>query len=405
MSPSGISKLDLKRQNRMQILRSLRQSGPLSRVDLSRNLNLTRAAITIITNEMIDSGILIKKENEVKKDDKRFRGRKKSLIDIEPNYKFVFGVTIYCNQISVGLSNLNGDVLDKHSEHISDEDDIDKIISVILNCIYQIENDSCLSREKVLGVGVCIERYQKIKFEESMETLKDKITKSFGYKVAIDDLVDMIALSDIDFGYTDNLNEKPRNTVFIKYADEVNTAVVFDEEIVKGFSTGIGDIAQMTIDAKKGKSSENKSTCLNDYINTKELKNKINDIYSKGKTPLLFEKIQEFGGDPAESAIYDANFFLDESIKNIVRDFSEKIAVMVRNSIIIFNPDKVVFCGKVFNNLAFRECFLDSLKLYLEPKETELLSISNLKTSATYLAGCCMAIRKFFIEQGGIIDD
>ena len=35
MNDCGISKLDLKRRNRMQILRVVREQGPISRVDIS----------------------------------------------------------------------------------------------------------------------------------------------------------------------------------------------------------------------------------------------------------------------------------------------------------------------------------------------------------------------------------
>ena len=59
MDSLGISKLDLKRQNRMQILRLLRNVGPISRIDIAHTIHITKAAVTIITNEMIREGILI----------------------------------------------------------------------------------------------------------------------------------------------------------------------------------------------------------------------------------------------------------------------------------------------------------------------------------------------------------
>ena len=58
MTGNGISKLDLKRQNRMQILRLLRNSGPTSRIDIAREIGITKAAVTVITNEMIRQGCL-----------------------------------------------------------------------------------------------------------------------------------------------------------------------------------------------------------------------------------------------------------------------------------------------------------------------------------------------------------
>ena len=58
MEQHGISKLDLKRRNRMQVLKILKQRGPTSRIDIAGTLELTRAAVTIITNEMIEQGII-----------------------------------------------------------------------------------------------------------------------------------------------------------------------------------------------------------------------------------------------------------------------------------------------------------------------------------------------------------
>ena len=59
MEKCGISKLDLKRRNRMQILRVIKELGPISRVDVASALEITRAAVTIITNEMIEEGVLV----------------------------------------------------------------------------------------------------------------------------------------------------------------------------------------------------------------------------------------------------------------------------------------------------------------------------------------------------------
>jgi Mn-dependent DtxR family transcriptional regulator len=43
----------------MQILRVIKESGPISRVDVASALEITRAAVTIITNEMIEEGVLV----------------------------------------------------------------------------------------------------------------------------------------------------------------------------------------------------------------------------------------------------------------------------------------------------------------------------------------------------------
>ncbi|MDF2568327.1 MAG: hypothetical protein K0R90_1783, partial [Oscillospiraceae bacterium] len=92
MDQFGISKLDLKRRNRMHILNLLRQRGPTSRIDISKALELTRAGVTIITNEMIEQGVIYEKGEMNMSGQKISRGRKKILLDINSNHKFAFGV-------------------------------------------------------------------------------------------------------------------------------------------------------------------------------------------------------------------------------------------------------------------------------------------------------------------------
>ena len=84
MEQHGISKLDLKRRNRMQVLKILKQRGPTSRIDIAGTLELTRAAVTIITNEMIEQGIIQEIGEYKHVTEKAPRGRKKILIDKSP---------------------------------------------------------------------------------------------------------------------------------------------------------------------------------------------------------------------------------------------------------------------------------------------------------------------------------
>ena len=119
MNDYGISKLDLKRRNRMQILRVIRENGPISRVDISAMLHITRAAVTIITNEMIAQSILEEVGEEPQDPSNEIRkGRRKILLDINPTYRFALGVYIDEASISIGLTTLNALILKMFHLHI-----------------------------------------------------------------------------------------------------------------------------------------------------------------------------------------------------------------------------------------------------------------------------------------------
>ena len=96
METKGISKLDLKRRNRKQILLAIRQAGMLARVDIAAQLSLTRAAVTIITNQMITQNILEDMNGPLPEDlsAPKKKGRKKTMIRINPTFKYVLGAAI-----------------------------------------------------------------------------------------------------------------------------------------------------------------------------------------------------------------------------------------------------------------------------------------------------------------------
>ena len=120
MELQGISKLDLKKRNRMQILRVIRESGPISRVDIASSMKITRAAVTIITNEMINEGVLYEVGEAPVSLENLQKGRRKILIDINENFKFAFGASISDELICVGLTNLNGKIMDKTNTKITE---------------------------------------------------------------------------------------------------------------------------------------------------------------------------------------------------------------------------------------------------------------------------------------------
>ena len=78
----------------MQILKLLRNEGPTSRIDIARKIGITKAAVTIITNEMIEQGIIYEKGEQLPKGNKIPRGRKKILLDVNPTYKMGMGLVV-----------------------------------------------------------------------------------------------------------------------------------------------------------------------------------------------------------------------------------------------------------------------------------------------------------------------
>ena len=68
----------------------------------------------------------------------------------------MFGVVVDRGVISVGLSNLNGDVLGKRSERLPDMLNVQRMLDSIARHAKDIKAESCLTNDQILGMGLCI---------------------------------------------------------------------------------------------------------------------------------------------------------------------------------------------------------------------------------------------------------
>ena len=73
----------------------------------------------MITNEMIEQGLLREVGEVHPMNEHSHKGRRKVLLAIKPNYKFAIGLSIEEKVINMGLSTLFGEVLEKASVALS----------------------------------------------------------------------------------------------------------------------------------------------------------------------------------------------------------------------------------------------------------------------------------------------
>lgn len=107
MGYTGINLLSVKNRNRCQILRLLNDHGPTSRKDIAEKLGLTTAAVSTLCGELLTEGILYEKGELVAAEEKR-AGRRKILLDINYDYRYVLSIAIEANECAISVSNLRG---------------------------------------------------------------------------------------------------------------------------------------------------------------------------------------------------------------------------------------------------------------------------------------------------------
>lgn len=405
MEKRGISKLDLKRRNRMQILRVIRESGPISRVDVASALEITRAAVTIITNEMIEEGVLVEIGEAPVNTEKLQKGRRKILIDINVNSRFALGATVDEKEVSVGLTNLNSDILDKASMVIDERTTSKDIINYIIKTCNEMVENSCLTKDKVLGLGVGVvpSMWGKLKIFYKDGVLDftnfiDKLSGGLDVEIHCGNAIGLMALASNDFRIQ---NGYQTNTAFIHNGNQVNLAIINKNELSSDYYSYTSMIEKYIV-CPNGKQYEGyPNGSVKAELSRTATLNAFYEIYSKDKTPVLYELTEGERSNITVDNIFMALMRGEEPVKSLVDDIVAKYTVLLNNLAISHFAKRIVLHNFKLNEKQFDYVKREMIRLVSEDIADRVV-LSKLDGKNNFLGGCSLIIQDNFFIKGGM---
>lgn len=405
MEKCGISKLDLKRRNRMQILRVIKEFGPISRVDVASELHITRAAVTIITNEMIEEGVLVEIGEAPVNTEKLQKGRRKILISINDNYKFALGAYISDTEVSIGLSTLSGAVLDKASMVIDDKTMTKDIISFIINKSNEMMDNSCLKKDKVLGLGIGIvpSMWGKLKIFYKDGVLDfsnfiDKVSSGVDLEIKCGNAVGVLALASNDF---ENYNGYQNNQAFISYGNQINIAVLNKNVLSADYMSYTYMIERAIVNPNGRQMEGYPDGSVKAELSKTAFMNAVAEVYSKDKTPVLYEQSNGDKNNITIDALSNAVIRGEEPVVNIVNRFIASFAIFLNNLACMHFAQRIIL-----HNVELSERQLDYLKRgiskHVGEDIAERLILSGIDKKNLFIGGCALIIQDGFYFKGGM---
>lgn len=407
MEQHGISKLDLKRRNRMQVLKILKQRGPTSRIDIASTLELTRAAVTIITNEMIEQGIIAEIGEYKHVTEKAPRGRKKILIDINHHYKFVIGVTIEEDIVSVGLSTLAGAVLDKRNQTITKSTEFSEISSFVEKSIREVLSDNCLDKTSILGIGFGIfpTMYPRLGIETedgvpNYSSLKAQIHQYTDIPLVFDNSIKGTAMANIDFQKTKDLNR--HNIAFLQYGNTIHFVVTNLNDPIVSYDNRTNFVDKMIINPfSESTCSCGRRGCVESELTPLAIRTKLSERFSTEKTPFLFEAARGEFANVTNEMVTAAYGKGDVAVKEVLDSRLMLLAVLLNNLYFSTNPQKIVLHNFDMQNESDFQTLKDAVTEIGGTLVSSKIELSIIEDKHRFLSGCALAIRELFFNRGG----
>ena len=391
----------------MQVLKILKTRGPTSRIDIAGTLELTRAAVTIITNEMIEQGIIQEIGEYRHVSEKAPRGRKKILIDINHHYKFVVGVSIEENLLSVGLSTLSGAVLDKRNVEITSDTKYERIEDFIASSVKEILSDNCLTEQNILGIGFGIfpTMYERLGIkmvdaEPDYSTAFAKVREFTQLPLVFDNSVKGTAMANIDFQKTKDLNR--HNIAFLHYGNTIHFVVTNLNEPIVSYDNRTNFVDKMIINPNAETVCEcGRRGCVENELTPMAVARKLKKVFSAQESPFLYEAARgNFDNVNADMLIaaYEKG---EKSIVDIINDRFRLTAVLLNNLYFSTNPQKIVLHNFNFRTEAEFQMLKSAVTEIGGALVASKIELSIIEDNHRFLSGCALAIRELFFNKGG----
>lgn len=136
-----------KEYNRKMFIRLLRRE-PLSRAEIARRMGLTRAATSLIAEELLSEGLVIETTATIHQ-----LGRTPVPLALRPEAGYAVGVYLNRNGCTAGLVDICGNVLAQRRLRIGDGVDREKVAPLV-SCIHEMIAEAGISQERLVGVGI-----------------------------------------------------------------------------------------------------------------------------------------------------------------------------------------------------------------------------------------------------------
>ena len=407
---SGISKLDLKRINRMQVLRTIWEVGPVSRVDLAQKLQITRASITQITNAMIEEGILMEigeAPYQNQQDSRLPKGRRKILLDINANYKFVLGAVISEQEVTVGLCTMHMDILDKASLICNEHTSRKEMIQFIISSAEQMMSDSCLTKNDVLGLGVGVMPIMigrmRVFYKDGILDFTELIKSLSAFPqvppVFCGNAVWLQALANADLQrgmLTANTNQ-----VYLHLGSHIHIAVLKPEKAERDYLT-YSYLTERCIIRPNGRQQDGyPAGSVRAQLSVQAMQARIAEVYSKERTPFLYAATDGYIERVTLDQMYQAVSLGDTRCEAVVDDIMQDWSVLLHNLVCCFQAQQIVLHHFDLTEKGFA-VFRKYVKQFAGDDISERLVCSSVEGKTDFLGGCSLVLLKNFYMNGGI---
>lgn len=327
-----------------ELLRVLRDNGPVSRAELGEAVHLSRSRLAVELDRLTHVGLVESPGLAASRG-----GRPSAIVQLASGLRFL-GIDVGATSVDVAVTDARLNVLEQVSEPISVREGPDAVLGVVLDLVGKIRAGG--NAVDLYGAGVGVPG--PVSFRDGVPVappimpgwnqypVRSALAQQLGCPVLVDNDVNIMALGEMHAGLARTVDD----LLFVKVGTGVGCGIVVDGKVYRGASGSAGDIGHIRIDDEGPACACGNVGCLEAHFSGAALARDATEAARAGRSDLLAERLSESGvltaADVATAAAAG-----DHVAVQLVRNGGRQLGLLLAGLVSFFNPGMVVIGGEV----------------------------------------------------------
>ncbi|MCX6083052.1 MAG: ROK family protein [Chloroflexi bacterium] len=337
----------VKKINKFTVLDLIRFTpGGISRAELAQRMDLSRAAMTLIVNDLLDSKVIHETELRTKKN-----GRPPIILEVNSTRGLVMGIDMGASHISIIMTDFGAQVIDEIEVPFSIADgpelcirQADTLVSNLLK-----KNNATIQDIYAIGLGVPgpIDSQAGMVYAPPLMPgwdgypIQQYLQEKWGLPVSLNNDSELGALGEWAYG----VGRGENHLAYIKVGSGVGCGLLLNGQIYHGATGSAGEIGHLTIVENGPLCDCGNSGCLETLAGGKAIARQARDAILSGQRTLLtgMGPIELLTARDVTSAARRG----DLVSQNIIASAGRYLGIAIAGLVNLFNPQTIVVGGGV----------------------------------------------------------
>jgi glucokinase-like ROK family protein len=338
---------NVKNINKHTILDLIRFTpGGISRVEIARRMDLTRAAVTTIVNDLLDTSVIREAERLNVRS-----GRPPVVLEINPARGYVVGIDLGATHMSLLVADLSARIVEEAESGMDIQQGPEACLEETDRRVRELLAKAGLDPRDVLAVGIgvpgpIVSAAGMVLSPPLMPgwdrfPIRDALEKRWGCPVSVNNDAELGALGE----WASGAGRGERNLAYIKVGTGIGAGLLLDGQIYRGVTGSAGEIGHLTMDENGPVCACGNQGCLEAIAGGRAIAEQAREAVRKGQRTQL--AASQPTDDITARDVAVAARRGDLIAQQILQQAGSHIGIAIAGLVNLFNPGMVIIGGGV----------------------------------------------------------